>query len=113
MSSNLSREAVLQLQKKYHYLINYESDDPAEPIDPLTYVDSSGDSLLHIAAQLGDIDTFAVLIAAGVDINQMGDMGYTALHYAHNSKNLDLVEFLLTCGASIEIANDFGRYAGE
>lgn len=50
MPVNLNEAEIDELQKKYHYLVNYGSDDQDSPIDPLTYVDSNGDALLHIAA---------------------------------------------------------------
>lgn len=109
----LSDEAITELQKKYDYLINYDSSDPTDPIDPLTYVDSNGDNLMHIAAQLGDVNTIALLVDAGMNINQKGDMGSTALHYAYEGKHLPAVEFLLTHGASAEIENEFGKRPGE
>ena len=109
MSIKLSDEAIAELQKKYDYLINYDSVDPTDPIDPLTYVDSNGDNLLHIAAQLGDVNTIALLVDAGVNINQKGDMGFTALHYAYDGKYSRAIEFLLAHGASAEIENEFGK----
>jgi ankyrin repeat protein len=102
----LSEVEVQELQKKYSYLVNYESEDPDAPIDPLTYVDSNGDALLHIAAQNGDLRTVEMLLKAGVDVNQVGDMGNTALHYA---KAEDVASLLLAHGASIEVRNEFGQ----
>jgi ankyrin repeat protein len=106
----LTDAEISELQHKYRHLINYESDDPDEPIDPLTYVDSNGDSLLHIAAQLGDLRTVELLLKAGVDVNRIGDMGSTALHYA---KTKDVADLLRAYGASIEIRNEFGKLPGE
>lgn len=113
MPMKLSDAAIKTLQKKYDYLINYDSSDPTDPIDPLTYVDSNGDNLMHIAAQLGDEKTIALLVDANMDINQKGDMGSTVLHYAYNGKHLHLVEFLLAHGASAEIENEFGKRPGQ
>ena len=113
MSMNLSEAEISELQKKYHYLVNYESDDPDSPIDPLTYVDSNGDSLFHIAAQLGDFRTVEMLLDAGFDVNQTGDMGCTALHYAKMKKQEGVVNLLLAHGASTSIRNDFGQLPEE
>jgi hypothetical protein len=112
MSMKLSDEAIEKLQKKYDYLINYDSIDPTDPIDPLTYVDSNGDNLMHIAAQLGDLNTITLLVDAGMNINQKGDMDSTALHYAYDGKHSHVVEFLLAHGASTEIENGFGKLPG-
>ena len=97
---------VQELQKKYSYLTNYEADEPDAPIDPLTYVDSNGDSLLHIAAQGGDLHTVELLLDAGLDVNQTGDMGNTALHYANDE---NLARLLLSRGASLDVYNEFGK----
>ncbi|CCF97646.1 MULTISPECIES: hypothetical protein [Ralstonia solanacearum species complex] len=56
----LTKEATRELQEKYSYLTNYEVEDPDASIDPLTYVDSNGDALLHIAVQQGDTRTVEV-----------------------------------------------------
>jgi ankyrin repeat protein len=109
----LNDEAIAELQKKYDYLINYDSSDPTDPIDPLTYVDSNGDNLMHIATQLEDVDTIILLAGAGMNINQKGDMGFTALHYAYAGKHARVVELLLAHGASTEIENEFGKLPGE
>jgi len=82
----LSDAEIRELRRKYHYLVNYEGDDPCSPIDPLTYVDSNGDTLLHIAARLGGSETVAMLLRAGLDVDRVGDMGCTALHYAKMKK---------------------------
>ena len=109
MSLKLSDKVISELQHKYDYLINYESSDPTTPIDPLTYIDSGGDNLMHIAAQLGDLNTVKLLAEAGMNLNQKGDMGFTALHYACDSKHLSTVNFLLANGASVDIKNEFGQ----
>jgi len=109
MSVTLSHDQVLELQKRYGDLINYESDDPEDPIDPISYVDSNGDALLHIAAQRGDLHTVTVLLSAGLDVNLRGDMGCTPLHYAYMKGHSELVEHLKIIGADSTIRNDFGR----
>ncbi|MFJ2990863.1 ankyrin repeat domain-containing protein [Collimonas sp. NPDC087041] len=109
----LNDEAIAELQNKYDYLINYESSDPTDPIDPLTYVDSNGDNFMHIAAQRGDVNTITLLVDAGMNVNQKGDMGSTALHYAYGGKHQRVVDFLLAHGASTEIENEFGKLPGQ
>jgi len=102
----LTEAEIEELQTKYSYLTNYESEDPEAPIDPLTYVDSNGDALLHIAAQREDKRTVELLLKAGVDVNLLGDMGNTALHYAQTE---ELARLLLEHGASADIYNEFGK----
>jgi ankyrin repeat protein len=102
----LSDKEIREIQEKYHYYGNYEAEDPNAPIDPLTYVDSNGDALLHIAARRGDQRTIELLLGAGVDVNLIGDMGNTALHYAQTG---DVARVLLDHGASTEVCNEFGK----
>lgn len=102
----LTQAEVQALQKKYSHLTNYEAEEPDDPIDPLTYVDSNGDALLHIAAQGGDLSTVELFLKAGVDVNKPCDMGNTALHYA---KDENLARLLLNHGASADVYNEFGK----
>ena len=101
---------IRELREKYRHLINYQADDPLSPIDPLAYVDSNGDTLLHIAAQGGDLRTTELLLKAGMDPNRAGDMRSTALHYA---KTRDVAALLRAHGASNQIRNEFGKLPGE
>ena len=110
MSIVLSEAEISEIQEKYDYLVNYETDDTDAPIDPLTYIDSNGDNLLHIAAQGDDRRTIELLLKAGLNVNQTGDMGCTALHY---TKNQDIIDLLISHGASKSIRNDFGKLPGE
>jgi len=105
----LTEIEVTQIQERYSYLVNYETDDPEAPIDPLSCKDTNGDHLLHIAAQRGDVSTVNLLLRAGVD--QLGDMGCTALYYARAKKHKDVVALLLAHGASEAIRNSVGKLA--
>lgn len=109
MPVKLTEAEIADIQSRYDYLVNYETDDPDSPIDPLTYIDSNGDHLLHIAAQRGDFVTINKLLMAGVDVNLTGDMGCTALHYSIQKGKDDVINLLLTHGASTSIQNDFGQ----
>ncbi|MEW9571735.1 ankyrin repeat domain-containing protein [Rhodanobacter sp. Si-c] len=108
----MTPEEKSEIQSRYYYLYN-NNEELNDPIDPLNYIDSSGDRLIHIASGLGDLRTVELLISAGQDINQMGDMGYTPLHWAYRSKNQDLIEFLLSHGADLTIKNGFGKLPNE
>ncbi|WP_255370251.1 ankyrin repeat domain-containing protein [Roseateles sp. YR242] len=112
MSIKLSVEDVEALQGSYSSLINYQSDDPLSPIDPASYVDSNGDSLLHIAVQEGDLDSVEIMIRAGFDVNSLGDMDNTPLHYAYDIKNSQLIEMLKAAGAKGDVRNAFGKVPG-
>ncbi len=110
---SLTAEEGRAIRDKYSQLREYQSDDLDEPIDPLTFVDPTGDSLLHIAARAGDLDTVGLLVRAGVDVDQIGDMGCTALHHAKMKRHEDVYSFLVAHGASTLIRNEFGLRPGE
>lgn len=111
MMSNEVQAATIR--KKYSYLINYSSDDPTDPIDPLSYLDSNGDALIHIAASLGDVDTVRFLLNAGIDVALVGDMGSTALHYALSNGAAEVASLLMERGAPTDIRDQFGKMPGE
>ena len=113
MPTALTPELTEEIQKRYYYLVNYETDDPNHPIDPMTYCDSNGDYLLHVAARRGDLRTVELLIGAGLDVNLIGDMGSTALHYAKSGGHTDVVDYLIRKGASTAIRDEFGHLPGE
>lgn len=102
----LSTTEISEIQQRYRYLTNYESTDLTARIDPLSYVDSNGDGLLHIAAQRGDLRTIELLLKGGADVNQLGDMGNTALHYADTQ---DIADTLMAHGALTDVINEFGK----
>ncbi len=106
---SLTKLEIIELQNKFLDLVNNESDDPDEPINPLTYKSAFDDNCLHIAALRADLDSIKLLIKGGLNINKQGDMGNTALHYAQMSKDSEIFDFLLSCGAELEIENDFGK----
>jgi len=86
------------------------SDGSCVPIDPVTFVDKNGDTLLHIAAQLNDLETMEALMQAGLNANSVGDMGTTSLHCAWSEEAANL---LLSYGALNTIRDEFGRLPGE
>jgi ankyrin repeat protein len=109
MSMKLKNEEVFELRSVYSYLVNYSSDDPTDPIDPLTYVAPDGDNCLHIACRRGDLNSARLLLKGGININAQGDMGYTALHCAKKCGYTKIVQLLMENGASSKIKNEFGK----
>ncbi|MEV6771813.1 ankyrin repeat domain-containing protein [Nocardia sp. NPDC051030] len=81
----------------------------------MTYIDTNEDGLLHIAAGRGDLETIRLMLGAGANVNQLGDMGMTPLHYAYAAlrKMTSVVDFLIANGASLEIRNEFGRLPAD
>ena len=109
----LALDEYNELKKLFADILNYDSDDPDTPIDPLTYHHPDGDGCLHIAAQRGDYRAVELLLKGGVDVNQLGDMGSTALHYAKRKGDHDMVDLLLKSGALTNIKDEFGKFALE
>jgi ankyrin repeat protein len=58
-----------------------------------------GETLLHIAAQSGDLDVVKLLLESGADINGSKPFSATALHYAAGNGHETVVRFLLSRGA--------------
>lgn len=113
MPRQLTPAEAEEIQRRYAYLVNYDSEDPNSAINPVTYKDSNGDHLLHIASQRGDLRTVQLLVEAGVKIDQTGDMGCTALHYARMNGHDEVAAFLVDQGALQTLRNAFGRLPGE
>ena len=102
----LSSSEYAELRAAFRDLMNYESNDPTAPIDPLTYVAPDGDTCLHVASHRGNLRAVELLVKAGVDVNRPGDMGSTPLHYAATP---EVASFLIASGASIATTDVFGR----
>src|SRR4051812_15242941 len=62
--------------------------------------DDASDAL-HVAAQRGEVDSVAALIASGADVNGFDDLGHTPLHYAAAHERLDVARLLLASGANV------------
>lgn len=105
----VAEAVVKELQEKFSDLLNDDAEDPFEPIDPLTYHSPEGDSCLHLAAQRGDSRAVELLLDAGLDINEPGDMGNTPLHYAVKYQHSDIADLLIKRGAGTDIKNEFGE----
>ncbi len=109
----ITENELLELKETFKDVINYESDDPCDPIDPLTYTAPDGDNCLHIAAWRGDLRAIELLVKAGLNVNKTGDMGETPLHIAAKKCNNSIVNVLLKAGAKTNIISEFGKSAKE
>lgn len=72
-----------------------------------------GDSPLHVLAWRKDNFGAELLIAAGADVNVVGDMGETPLHVALSQQNREMVQSLLRAGARVDLCSDFGQTARD
>ncbi len=70
--------------------------------------DGGGLTALTYAALADDVESVKVLLAAGADINQVTDYGWSALLVATQNRYYKLGEFLLNHGADVNLANKGG-----
>lgn len=64
-----------------------------------------GDSLLAMAANMGDPKMVRILLLKGMDPNTQNKNGDTPLHYAINKANLKIADMLIENGADENIKN--------
>ncbi len=58
---------------------------------------------VHVASSRGKLDIVILLIDMGIDINiSAGMFGGTAINEAANEGNLEIVDYLLSCGAKLD-----------
>lgn len=74
---------------------------------------ASDDTPLHVMAWRQDSASASVLIAAGADVNAVGDMGETPLHVAMRVRDWTLAAMLVRAGARTDIRSEFGETAND
>jgi ankyrin repeat protein len=109
----MNTEDLLYLKNAFKDLLNYQSENPFDEIDPLLYSLPEGDSCLHLAASRGDIRSMKLLISAGLDLNKKGDMSCTPLHIAYGENQKAAVDLLIQSGADQNAVDEFGRTPKE
>ncbi len=80
--------------------------------DPMA-TDFVGNNSLHKSALRGRLDFVCLLIKYQADLDAEGSDGFTAINYAANFKNWDVVEVLLAAGANPDIPDWYGVTASE
>jgi ankyrin repeat protein len=105
----MEQETPLQaLIAKYRYHTDFAELDLTD-INQQSYPDD--DALLHLVARVGGLDEVELLIASGARVNAIGDMGFTALHYAAMKGHFKMAKKLLDLGANPSIKNEWGETA--
>ena len=107
----MDESARKYLDAAFSDLVNYDAEDPLQPVDPVTYLTPEGDSCLHIAAGRGNLQAVRLLVEAGLDVNLRGDLGNTPLHYARKGAHGEVVQFLINKGATPGLENELGEKA--
>ncbi len=69
------------------------------------------DALIHLIARTGSPDELDLLVRSGAKVNAIGDIGFTALHYAAMAGHSKMVQKLLDLGANPSIQNGWGQTA--
>jgi ankyrin repeat protein len=80
-------------------------DDAAGPIAGATGNSGGGLTALIFASRQGDLESAKLLLAAGADINQPSDYGWTPLLTATQNRHYILGKYLMDRGADVNLAN--------
>jgi len=77
---------------------------------PLSVNDTDlfGDSPLHLVSGWGDSEAVEALLAAGAEVDAVGDKGQTPLFQA---TSIEVVKLLVAAGADATIVDEFGETA--
>lgn len=75
--------------------------------------DSSGTTLLHVAARTGSLMIVKDLVRRGLDSNTVDNAGWTALHVASCMGRRDISLYLMQSGAKAQLRNSKGQTAQD
>ncbi len=90
--------------RKWNEFILNLDDNITEEIDDdeIQYELDIGKTLLHSAAQNGNIQFATKLIELGIPVNKTTEKGNSVLYYAAKNNQSDMVKFLLSKGAKVD-----------
>jgi ankyrin repeat protein len=74
--------------------------------DDVNATNADGENALHWAARSNDLEAARLLIEAGINIEQRGDLARTPLHEAAASGHRDVVLLLIEGGANVYALTD-------
>lgn len=75
----------------------------------LSATNGDGDTALHVAAKVGNVETATMLLEAGSDVNARGNEGATPLHCAIHTADRRLVQVFLDGEADFDVKDDAGK----
>ena len=87
---------------------NSDDDDAEIVVAGLVGGGGGGLTALVFAAREGDLESARKLIAAGADVNQTTEYGWTPLLTAVNNRNYQVAKLLIEHGADVNLANKGG-----
>lgn len=70
-----------------------------------------GDTPLHYAAALGNVEIATLLVTQGADVNAKSHEDIRPLHFAVEAGKTDMIKFLLTNKADVNAQNNYGYAA--
>lgn len=68
----------------------------------------TGDTVLHVAAKLGDVELISFFMGYGVDTDPLNQQGETPLHLAAEGSDLPAVRLLVELGANLNVTSTKG-----
>ncbi|XP_055932458.1 ankyrin-3-like [Argiope bruennichi] len=71
----------------------------------VNYLNGDGDSALHLATKLGNLEAIAELYYLGANLNLKNSKGYSPIHLAVLHNKLTVIDTLVHCGARIDAAD--------
>lgn len=74
-------------------------------------VNKNGDSLIHIACQINNLNMLKMLNNSNTELNIQNEVGETPLHIAVRNGNMEIIKYLIECGANLNIQNNLGQTA--
>ena len=78
----------------------------------INYKDEKGNTLLHLSAEQANIDNVKMLVEEfNANIEARNDLGETPLMFAATSKNILVIEYLVTSDINIDAVNNKGESA--
>ncbi len=77
-------------------------DSLTEAVFDINEPDGNGETLLHRAAQEGDIDCIRVLVKYGANVNVKDKQGWPPVHTALRHANIPAMVYLVECGTDME-----------
>ena len=72
---------------------------------------SHGQSALHVAVEIGNLEMIKMLLDAKADVNITDDDGETPLMIAAHNNELEIIRVLLDAGANLHLADENGKTA--
>lgn len=72
-----------------------------------------GSQILHLAAFADRADDVLTALAAGADVNAIGDLGLSALHYATLGGAVEAARILIERDVDFTIENEYGETARQ